>query len=204
MHRARRSRRSHKWAARERSLVRESDIGHLAGTPREREIFAEGKERIALPHEDAAMIFEPIELDPHHVVDLPLMPSCRRPDFGNGVCFLILLKVALDPQMVVCPFSHSIELIDHRPAGLFSKIVEAADVDEIIKGELVAAILENLFGVLRIDDERLLFAKFDKVEDRSPKAVSEGGDGTRQLRRTFQFGSARPSIPILRFSSVVS
>ena len=55
------------------------------GLPFEREFFAQGKVRIAFPHQDAAQIGMVVETQTHHVVDLALVPVGGRPDVGDGV-----------------------------------------------------------------------------------------------------------------------
>ena len=70
----------HKWPTFERRGFGKGDVGHFAGQTFEREFFSQRKERIAVPHQDAAQIRMTVKLDPHHVVDLPLVPIRGRPN----------------------------------------------------------------------------------------------------------------------------
>src|SRR5206468_3187582 len=79
-------------AAFERRGLCESDIGHFAGKTFEWKILSQRKERITVPHKDAAQVGVAFELDSHHVVNLALVPIRGRPDIGNGIDRFVFRK----------------------------------------------------------------------------------------------------------------
>lgn len=171
-----RSRRRDERTSGEGRAIRESDVGHIAGTTCEREILPKGKVGISLPHEDTAMVLETVELDAHHVVDLTLVPPCGGPDVGHRVGFVAFDELVFDTQMMSGTIPQGIQFVDYFPARLFAEMVDTADVDEIVKAEFVAAVFDDLFCPRLFGDDGLFAAEFDRIEDRSAEAVLEDGE----------------------------
>ena len=96
--------RSNKWTASEGRSVAESDFRQITGFTFQRKVFAERKERIAVPHENPAQIGMIGETDPHHVKDLAFVPIGGFPQMRDGGDLEIVLgDLGLEPEMnVLC------------------------------------------------------------------------------------------------------
>lgn len=60
------------------------DVWHFRGAPGKGEVFPEGEEWVAFPHEDALEIWVICEGDTHHIPDFALVPICGFPEMDGG------------------------------------------------------------------------------------------------------------------------
>jgi hypothetical protein len=152
----------------------EADVGHVAGFTGEGEVFSQREEGVAFPHEDAAEIGVTGKFDAHHVPDFTLMPIGGRPDVAHGRHFFIIGDLGFDAEMLVMAVTS--EFIDHLESWLLTHLVEAGDVHEVVKGQLVFAVFQDRFGSSQGDIQRVLTAKFDGAEHGGSKLFLQGGD----------------------------
>src|SRR6266446_4888699 len=123
---------SYKGATSHRGRFGESDFREIAGAAGQREILAQWKIGIAVPHQDPAQIGMTTEADAHHIVDLAFMPIRRAPNGGDRWQFSFLLAYG-SLETEILQMTVAIEMIDQREARIVAVIVNAGDVDQVIK-----------------------------------------------------------------------
>ena len=159
MHGRRIARRGHKRAAFQRGAIRKRHIRHVALAAGEREILPQWMKWVPFPHENSAQIRVPGKLDPHHVVNLALVPIGGRPKVGDAGDFFVFTERAANPQMR--SRAVGIQLVDHLETRIGLEVIEAADVDEVVKIQLVFAILQRVSRSSCWEHNGVLIAKFN-------------------------------------------
>src|SRR5260370_24723954 len=125
-------------AAFHRRAFREGDIWHFARQTFQRKFLSQRKERISVPHQNAAQIGMAVELDSHHVVNLALVPIRGRPNVRNRVNDSDIFRQSeLQSQMDAEP--HRIELVNDFETQFLAEIVDAGYVDQIVERKFVTA-----------------------------------------------------------------
>src|SRR4051812_13473182 len=99
------------WSSGQGRRLGEGNFRQVRRFSGQRKVFAQGKVRVAVPHEDAAQIRMPAKADAHHVVDLALVPIGGFPNTGDRWRFRFLLRyVRLQAHIAKMPVA--IEVID--------------------------------------------------------------------------------------------
>ena len=136
----------------------ECHAGRIAVLPFKRKILTQRMVGEPLPHEDAAKIGVIHKANSHHVVNFALVPIGRRPDVGNGGGLAIIFAHSgLKPKMDA--ISHRIKLIDHLETGLFTEVIHAGNVDQVIKPKNIACMEADVAKRGERDSERILVAE---------------------------------------------
>src|SRR6267142_978736 len=68
----------------QRRSFREGHFRHLARLAGQWKILSQREIRVPFPHQNSAQVRMAAETNPHHVVNLPLMPISRSPHTGNA------------------------------------------------------------------------------------------------------------------------
>lgn len=152
----------------------EGDVGEVAGATGEGEVFAEGEEGVAFPHEDAAEIGVVTENDSEHVESFALVPVGGWPNGDYGGNGKVVFGDA-DFQAEMGAGGELIEFVNDFEAGFIAEVIDGADIEEDIKAELIVAELADGLDLGAVDEEGGFAPELDFFED--SKLCLDGADG---------------------------
>ena len=117
------------------------------------------------------------ELDAHHVPGLALVPVGRGPDIADSRHVLTIGDFGAHAKVLVVAVA--VDFIHDLEAGLLAHVIKRGEVHEVVKAQLIAAILQQRLRGGEADVERLLATKLGGAEHGFSKFFLQSGDHLR-------------------------